>query len=50
MSLTLSAEHRLRGFENIVLRRIFAPNRNEELGGLKQLHNEEYNAYWGGGG
>jgi hypothetical protein len=31
-SLTLSEEHRLRVFENRVLRRIFGPKRNEVTG------------------
>jgi hypothetical protein len=32
-SLTLRKEHRLRVFENKVLRRIFAPNWDEVMGG-----------------
>jgi hypothetical protein len=32
-SLTLREEHRLRVFENKVLRRIFAPKRDEMTGG-----------------
>jgi hypothetical protein len=28
-------------FENRVLRRIFAPNRDEVMGGWRKLHNEE---------
>jgi hypothetical protein len=28
-------------FENRVLRRIFGPKRDEVLGGLRKLHNEE---------
>jgi hypothetical protein len=40
-SLTLREEHRLRVFENRVLRRIFAPKRDEVMGGLRKLHNEE---------
>jgi hypothetical protein len=28
-------------FENRVLRTIFGPNRNEETGGWRKLHNEE---------
>jgi hypothetical protein len=31
-SLTLREEHRLRVFENMALRRIFGPKRNEVLG------------------
>jgi hypothetical protein len=41
MSLTLREEHRLRVFENRVLRRIFGPNRDEVTGGWRKLHNEE---------
>jgi hypothetical protein len=40
-SLTLREEHRLRVFENRVLRRIFGPKRNEVTGGWRKLHNEE---------
>jgi hypothetical protein len=38
-SLTLREEHRLRLFENRVLRRIFGPRRDEVTGGRK-LHGE----------
>jgi hypothetical protein len=38
--LTLREEHRLRVFENRVLR-IFGPKRNEVAGGWRKLHNEE---------
>jgi hypothetical protein len=34
-------EHRLRVFENKVLRRIFGPKRDEVTGGWRKLHNEE---------
>jgi hypothetical protein len=45
-SLTLREEHRLRVFENRVLRRIFEPKRDEVIGGWRKLHNEElYNLY-----
>jgi hypothetical protein len=45
-SLTLREEHRLRVFENRVLRRIFGPKRDEVTGGWKTLHNEElHNLY-----
>jgi hypothetical protein len=37
----LREEHRLRVFENRVLRRIFGPKRDEETGGWRKLHNEE---------
>jgi hypothetical protein len=39
-SLTLREEHRLRVFENRVLRRIFGPKRDEMTGGWRKLHNE----------
>jgi hypothetical protein len=40
-SLTLREEHRLRVFENRVLRRIFGPKRDEATGGWRKMHNEE---------
>jgi hypothetical protein len=40
-SLSLREEHRLRVFENRVLRRIFVPKRNEVTGDGRKLHNEE---------
>jgi hypothetical protein len=40
-SLTLREEHRLRVFENRVLRRVFRPKRDEVTGEWKKLHNEE---------
>jgi hypothetical protein len=40
-SLTLREEHRLRVFENRVLRRIFGPKRDKVTGGWRNLHNEE---------
>jgi hypothetical protein len=40
-SLTLGEEHRLRVFENMVLRRIFGPRRNEVTGQWRKLHKEE---------
>jgi hypothetical protein len=40
-SLTLREEHRLRLFENRVLRRIFGPKRDEVTGEWRKLHNEE---------
>jgi hypothetical protein len=39
--LTLREEHRLRVFENRVLRRIFGPKRNEVTGGWRKLHSEQ---------
>jgi hypothetical protein len=40
-SLILREEHRLRVFENRVLRRIFEQKRGEMAGGWRKLHNEE---------
>jgi hypothetical protein len=37
----LREEHRLRVFENRVLRRISGPNRDEVIGRWRELHNEE---------
>jgi hypothetical protein len=34
-------EHRLRVFENRILRRMFGPKRNEATGKWRELHNEE---------
>ena len=42
-SLTLREEHRLRVFENRVLRRIFGPKRDGVTGERRKLHNEELN-------
>jgi hypothetical protein len=42
-SLTLREEHRLRVFENRVLRRMFGPKRDEVTGEWRRLHNEELN-------
>jgi hypothetical protein len=39
--LTLTEDHRLRVFENKVLRRIFGPKRDEVIGEWIKLHNEE---------
>jgi hypothetical protein len=45
-SLTLREEHRLRVFENRVLRRIFGPKRDEVTRGWRKLHNGElHNLY-----
>jgi hypothetical protein len=44
-SLTLREEHRMRMFENRVLR-IFGPRRDEVTGGCRKLYNEElHNLY-----
>jgi hypothetical protein len=40
-SLMLREEHRLRVFENMVLRRIFGPKRDEVTGEWGKLHSEE---------
>jgi hypothetical protein len=40
-SLTLREKHRLRVFENRVLRKIFGPQREEVTGEWRRLHNEE---------
>jgi hypothetical protein len=39
--LTLREEHRLKVFENRVLRRIFGLKRDEVTGEWRKLHNEE---------
>jgi hypothetical protein len=39
----LREERRLRVFENMVLRRIFGPRRDEVTGEWRRLHNEEQN-------
>jgi hypothetical protein len=45
-SLILREEHRLRVFENGVLRRIFRSKRDEVTGGWRKLHNEDlHNLY-----
>jgi len=41
--LTLREERKLRVFENMVLRRIFGPRRDEVMGEWRRLHNEELN-------
>jgi hypothetical protein len=45
-SLTLREEHRLRVFENRVLRRIFGPKRDEVTGKWRKLHNEELHNFY----
>jgi hypothetical protein len=40
-SVMLREEHRLRVFENRVLRRIFGPKRDDVTWGWRKLHNEE---------
>jgi hypothetical protein len=41
--LSLREEHKLRVFENRVLRRIFGPKRDGVTGEWRRLHNEERN-------
>jgi hypothetical protein len=45
LSLTLREEHRLRDFENRVLRRIFGPTREED-GSWRKLHNDEIHSLY----
>jgi hypothetical protein len=40
---TFREEHRLKVFENRVLKRILGPKRDEVMGGWRKLHNEELN-------
>jgi hypothetical protein len=44
-SLTLREEHRLRVFENRVLRRMFGPKREED-GSWRKLHNDELHSLY----
>jgi hypothetical protein len=41
LKMTLEEEHRLREFEDRVLRRMFAQKRDEVRGGWRKVHNEE---------
>jgi len=41
----LREERKLRVFENMVLRRIFGPRREEVAGELRRMHNEELNDF-----
>jgi len=44
--LTLNEEHRLRVYENRVMKRILGPKMDEVAGGCRRLHNVElYNLY-----
>ena len=45
-SLTLREERKLRVFENMVLRRIFGPRKDEITGEWRRLHNEELNNFY----
>jgi hypothetical protein len=44
--LPLREEHRLKVFENRVLRRIFGPKRDETVRGWRKLHNEELHSLY----
>jgi len=44
--LTLREERKLRVFENMVLRRIFGPWRDEVTGEWRRMHNEELNDFY----
>jgi hypothetical protein len=46
LCLILWDEHRLRVFENRVLRRIFGQKTDEVRGGWRKLHNEELHNLW----
>jgi hypothetical protein len=46
-SLTLREEHRLRMFENRLLREIFGLKRDKVIGGGRKLHNEELRNLYG---
>jgi hypothetical protein len=41
LSQILRKEHRLRVFENRVLKRIFGPRKDEVIGGWRKLYNEK---------
>jgi hypothetical protein len=41
LSLTLREKHRLKVFENRVLRRISGPKRDEIIGGCRKQHNKK---------
>jgi hypothetical protein len=45
-SLTLRVEHRLRVFENRVLRRKFGPKKDEVMGEWRKLHKEELRDFY----
>jgi hypothetical protein len=45
-SLTPKEEHRLRVFENRILRGIFGPQREEVTGGWRRLHNEGLHKFY----
>jgi len=42
----MAEKHRLKVFENRVLRKMFGPNRDEVTGDFRRIHNEElYDLY-----
>jgi hypothetical protein len=45
-SLKIREEHRLRVFENRVLRKIFEPKKDEVTGEWRMLHNEELHNFY----
>jgi hypothetical protein len=45
-SLTVREKHKLRVFENRVLRRVLRPKRGGVTGGWRKLHNEEINSLY----
>jgi len=45
-SLTLREEKKLRVFENMVLRRIFGPSRDEVTAEWRRMQNEELNDFY----
>jgi hypothetical protein len=45
-SLTLREQHKLREFENRVLRRIFGPKREEVAGEWRKLHNGKLHIFY----
>jgi hypothetical protein len=45
LGLTLREEHRLRVFENRVLRRVFGSKRDEVTGEWRKVHSEELNIF-----
>jgi len=46
LSLALREERKLRVFENMVLRRIFGPRRDEITGEWRSLNNDELNDFY----
>jgi hypothetical protein len=45
-SLILREEHRLKVFEDSVLRKMFGPERNKVTGGSRKLHDEEFHNFY----